>query len=989
MFRSRILTALAGADLPDPVIAERFAALGPLAEHEIRFVLEADHRVPRPASPSELYRTFIAEMADRFTFAPHTVRVFFPSLPSDDVIRGVIGSDVDLPSHLQTTRPAGAANPDPDPAEIEPVDEFPELPLEIPFEEEAEPSGLLRRARRAAELGNHVRAAILRTRAANRLTGDAKARGSAAASSAIRDGLVRRLQPILGWSYDDAKRWSKVLTPLLGPASRGLWPRAARVLYDLQKIAVDLEREIDSVEPIEWLRSFGTKPLRRPLTRARPVIRLNHLTSAATHLRRTSLEPTDRRRIERLLDAEIVRAERLVREELGPVIRQSFDEVGLTPANVLEEVARDKLVAELLDRICDRGFLRLGDLRDAIARNQLKIPDLDGPWEFVTGDPLLRADVRLGEELHGVYRRGEIYLRWIQRLTAVSFGTHIGRLATQYLAIPFGGAFLAVEFAKYLAHEAGKLWGFLAGLAPDRSPLDIGRPLVEGESTQASDVEAEVVTDVLTTTEDVGVEASHDAAEHTIEFTTGSVTAMVIIGFIILGLLHSSAFRAALARGLAGIWTGLRIVFRDLPLAVWRSPPVRAVRRSPITRVVVQYLGPGIFAGIATWLALWLIGTDPIVAVSWGWSAFTVMALVFNSPIGRMLTDAIEEVASDAWRQIWTNLIPGLLGWITMAFRRLAGLVERVLYAVDERLRFRPGTAGESLAVKAVLAALWFPIAYTVRFAFTLLIEPQINPVKHFPVVTISHKLLLPLIPSAADATGLSNGTVTLIIGGIPGIFGFVVWELKENWRLYAANRPDRQPAVPIGHHGETMRGLLRAGFHSGTVPKIYHRLRVAVGSGDPAVRHSPTSRWVHELHEIEVAVRALVRRDVIPLLRSAESWTSLSPVDGPVSVGVQQITVRLQADGADGPNLALAFELLDGRVFARLLDAGWAAELTPTQTETLAMALSELIEKAHAVWVPNADVPLGRAIDAVGTRKWSDRVAFWESVHQAGPIIK
>ena len=55
----------------------------------------------------------------------------------------------------------------------------------------------------------------------------------------------------------------------------------------------------------------------------------------------------------------------------------------------VEEVARDKLVAELLDRVCDRGYLRIGDLRDAIARNRLKLGDT---WTgFVAGDALLRG----------------------------------------------------------------------------------------------------------------------------------------------------------------------------------------------------------------------------------------------------------------------------------------------------------------------------------------------------------------------------------------------------------------------------------------------------------------------------------------------------------------------------------------------------------------------------------------------------------------------
>src|SRR5439155_7133050 len=97
-------------------------------------------------------------------------------------------------------------------------------------------------------------------------------------------------------------------------------------------------------------------------------------------------------------------------DDLGPVVRRVLDDAGFRPANLPERLARDKFVAELLDHVCERGFLRFGDLRDAVARNQLKMPDLAGPGELVRGDSLLRADARLGEELDGVYRRGEVYL---------------------------------------------------------------------------------------------------------------------------------------------------------------------------------------------------------------------------------------------------------------------------------------------------------------------------------------------------------------------------------------------------------------------------------------------------------------------------------------------------------------------------------------------------------------------------------------------------
>jgi hypothetical protein len=33
-----------------------------------------------------------------------------------------------------------------------------------------------------------------------------------------------------------------------------------------------------------------------------------------------------------------------------------------------------------------------------------------------------------------------------------------------------------------------------------------------------------------------------------------------------------------------------------------------------------------------------------------------------------------------------------------------------------------------------------------------VLVEPQVNPVKHFPIVTIGHKLMLPFLPAITAA---------------------------------------------------------------------------------------------------------------------------------------------------------------------------------------------------------------------------------------------
>ena len=68
----------------------------------------------------------------------------------------------------------------------------------------------------------------------------------------------------------------------------------------------------------------------------------------------------------------------------------------------------------------------------------------------MSGDRLLRADRQLAGVLDGVYRPAAVYLRWPQRLSSLAFGTWLGRSITQYVVLPFGGAYLALEGLRHL-----------------------------------------------------------------------------------------------------------------------------------------------------------------------------------------------------------------------------------------------------------------------------------------------------------------------------------------------------------------------------------------------------------------------------------------------------------------------------------------------------------------------------------------------------------
>ena len=139
-----------------------------------------------------------------------------------------------------------------------------------------------------------------------------------------------------------------------------------------------------------------------------------------------------------------------MRERLRPLVTGVLDEVGLLPQNAVERVSRKKLVEELLDQVVERGYLTIGDLRDAVSRNHVKLPDVAGPGDLWRGDALLRADRRLAAVLDGVYRRGEFYMRWMQGFSSLGFGTRVGRFLTKYLVVPFGGAAMAVVFVDHM-----------------------------------------------------------------------------------------------------------------------------------------------------------------------------------------------------------------------------------------------------------------------------------------------------------------------------------------------------------------------------------------------------------------------------------------------------------------------------------------------------------------------------------------------------------
>ncbi len=904
----------------------RLAEFSPSVQREIQHVLEVEHLAAVGCDGPILDRAFTATMLTQLHFTPKLIADFFPSLPNREEVTSLVGFELDVNALLQRSRPAGAAESN----YIEPEANDESLPGEILASREA--SRLAARTDAAERRGNLVRAAILRTRAG-------------ISAQPVLDRLIASLAAVFQWEEAERSAWMLALTGLLSPAAVGAWPRAARCLYELQKIATDAGREIYAIDLVESIRTLGRRPVKRALPLAAKVAPLMHLKAAQGQLVRSKLREEVRERLGELLHHEIHEGEHLVRAEITPLVEGALTAAGFVPQSRVEIVAREKVVAELLDRICERGYLRFGNLRDAIARNQLKLNDLSGPMELLGGDPLLRADTRLSYDLDGVYRRGEFYLRFLHRSSSAFFGTGLGRVLFLYLILPFLGAFMTVVFAEEVTHIGSKVFHFVSKImTPPVPPPESSRPVPASERMEYDPVKDEFVWIDTNEAVDVATTAIGSSSTEHSEFDI-PWDSVLVLGFIYLILFHVPAVRHALLALLSRLLSLLRYVLWDLPSEAWKSPSAKALRHSRVVRVIYHYFSGALIVTGAVVAGMTLLGAPWLFMVKVAGSVFLSISILANTRIGWVLQERVAESLTDWLRLVRVNLIPGFIGWVLGGFRWLANWFERRLYAIDEWLRFRGGDSQRSFALKAAIGLVWFPIAYVARFAFYLLIEPQINPVKHFPVVTVSHKVILPMFPTVAELLNVSNETAFTILGCVPGIFGFIAWELMANWQLYRVNRSKHLKPAVIGSHGESMRGLLRPGFHSGTVPRHFRQLRKADRRGNT----TKASQLHHDLDHTAEGVHRFIERELLPLLEGSAAWGNVPVLVASVHFGCQRVVIELAAPSLGQDLFSFAFENREGKIEASILRAGWFDRLEAGPQTAFCDALRGIFDMSAA----------------------------------------
>ncbi len=951
------------------------STIGQVEFDEAHYVLRSELRLMSPHSREEAWRELAAIYFELRFFEPDILPIWFPSMRDNDIAERVLSHGMDIERIFRESRLDGAPSPelishtDSDEDRLSTTRKNWSLASRVSQSER----GYLRQLRkrdRANERGNTVYAIACAIRASQRANSESK---RLAAEKKARDDvrhLVSRLRNAITFAKQDKDEWQSALWELAKNSVHDFWNAEKRLLYDLQKVCLDHERLTYKVDLVKWVVSRGKRPLRRPLNSLREVAMTKHLASAAARLTHVRLSGDDRNQLTKLIQHAAQLSEFQMRERMRPVLEQTLLAVQLVPQSVPEQVALEKLVEESLDCIAERGYLTMGYLRDAISRNDLKLPDIQELREVWHGDQLLRADDQLDLALDGVYRRGEFYLRWLQIVSSFYFGTRIGRFATMYLIIPFGGAVVIVEGTLHVvhmfqrpSHDDHKISLATKELKADSE--DKNGPSTEKELPEAqklpetNDGSVLPIDSLPSDTESmisVPPKTTDEAAREILSQRTETFSLVLILGLLLMTLIHAPTFRkfsfALAAKALRVAWTVLfetPMLLLKLPvlLSIWNSLLFVRARRFVITPAILA-----VFLGRAL---PWLVGGR---VLEWWWVGGIGMLAsgILNTRLGRDAQELTRDWVEDSLHQLQARLLLAFIGWVVDFFRFLLSTLERILYAVDEWLRFHSDENWFSIFAKAILGVVWSFVSFLIRIYVNLLIEPTFHPVKHFPVVTVAHKIFLPalilLSENMVDFLGqyvgipLATSFTWFNILFLPGFFGFAVWELKENWKLYSANRTDRLKPVSVGSHGETIARLLRPGFHSGTLPKIFRKLRRLEQKDASLGRFTNRRSTREQLHHVEQSIQSFVERELISLLKKCDAWSNIPIRCSHVEASSNSFSIELACPTQGELPATICVQEQSGWILASTSQLGWLRSVTAEKRNSFLNALEGFYRK-------------------------------------------
>jgi hypothetical protein len=406
-----------------------------------------------------------------------------------------------------------------------------------------------------------------------------------------------------------------------------------------------------------------------------------------------------------------------------------------------------------------------------------------------------------------------------------------------------------------------------------------------------------------------------------------------------------------------------RFLFWDLPVRVWHNEYVQAVLATVPAQMAINYVvKPAVISGLL-WLAfhaLWESWPARVIT-------FVAAALLVNSRIGRAVEAVLLEVVRGLMELV--RAFPAVIRWVNDLFREMLDALEWVLARTEDWLRLRGRGGPLAVTVRAVAGVIWMPFAFLIRFYTVVLIEPMVNPIKLplsilFAKVVYPLLLLTPILQEDPDnwmgyksplvdvlAAYVPDWAALVLVMGtlwlLPDACTFLFWEMRENWRLYKANRPSVLKPVPVGPHGETIEGLLHYGIHSGTVPRLFSKLRVAEreAARTNVWREARTHRQA--LRGVEEAIRQFVTRDFVAILNNpASAWGGPRLGVGTVTLGTNRIRLEVYPDVGRG-SAWLEWEDRSGWLVAGWAETGFLADLSPAPRRVLENALAYLYKRA------------------------------------------
>lgn len=802
---------------------------GTIEYEEVSRVLQREKCVLPDSPRSVILREFALLFLGLRCFSPQATGYWFPALSASrqDALFAALDGEIPVAKLLLQSRPAPW---------LEAASDSDDLQSEA----NQYFIRLQRLADQSLEKDRLVDAAILRVMA-SRVAPAHKTEPARKMARAHLRQLVLGIHQRLGIREDQVDEATAVLDPLLEKADQGHRNREEKLLQELENIHDDVVSPPQALDIMGWILSGGVSRLRRPMILVDVIRATRFLRMAQQHLTFTRIDNSARQSVESLLRTARLSNENEVRAQIGPVLSEALGDAGFSPTSHLGKLALGQIVETLIDRILEQGFLTFQNLRDTLAVSPVKMPDLADFAQWVRGDELLLLDRRLSSLLEGIYQPSELYGATLERATAAFFGTRTGRFISLYVMFPYLTAFVVVAFIYHLLKTLEH--NNLGPSTPDRDMSEL-------------------------------------------------IILAGAVGTVLLVFIARPRVRLLTGHILGRTADVLSWTFWEMPRKLSSSEFVRNVVLEPLSWV----LGYGVKPLVAC-LLMRLVQPLWFEEVA-GWVLwFALFNVVLNTRPGLMAGALVSRSVRRFIGSLSNGLISGaVLIWQNILKRMITG-IDTLILGVQELISVRQRDERVWTTVQALLQTIWFPVGYALRFLFMVVIEPFLNPVK-LPVSFVAMKIFYPVIGPplhlALDSTFnffIVEALVWVLDFIIPGAFGFFFWEFRENWRLYEANRPDRMPAAMFGPHAETMRDLLEPGFHAGTLPAVYRKLRKACDLRAASNDLRQERACLREIGEIGEDLAQLTRRQLFDVLAQCAAWRNMMDKVGDTPTSEAQTT--------------------------------------------------------------------------------------------------